>query len=127
MSFVIVLPNPFDPEGVDWIERTTDYKVSMAVATKEDILKIITEFYGFRSSVDAAHRDIESRSDINNLEQLVQLKSISDLESTDKHIVKAVEYLLQYAYSQRASEHIEPKRISLINVLLLNIFDKVRQ
>jgi general secretion pathway protein E len=61
--------------------------------------------------VDKAHKDIEARYDISNLEQLVKLKSITELESTDKHVVKAVEYLLQYAYSQRASDiHIEPKR-----------------
>lgn len=107
----VAMADPFDQETVDWLERTTSYKIDTVVSAKSDILRIITEFYGFRVSVDAAHKDIELRHDISNLEQLVQIRSISELESTDKHIVKAVEYLLHYAYSQRASDiHIEPKR-----------------
>jgi len=104
-KLTIATSDPFDQEAIDWLERTTGYEVRTVVSTKTDILRIITEFYGFRVSVDAAHKDIELRHDISNLEQLVQIKS------TDKHIVKAVEYLLHYAYSQRASDiHIEPKR-----------------
>jgi general secretion pathway protein E len=41
----------------------------------------------------------------------VKLKSGSDIESSDQHIVNAVDYLLQHAYDSRASDiHIEPKR-----------------
>jgi general secretion pathway protein E len=50
-------------------------------------------------------------SDLGNLEQLVQLKAMDELEATDKHVVNAVEYMLHYAFDQRASDiHIEPKR-----------------
>jgi general secretion pathway protein E len=112
-KLTIATSNPFDPEGVDEIERTTDYNVSLVVATKEDIVRIITEFFGFKTAIAAAHKDIDSRSDIGNLEQFVKLKSITDLDGTDQHIINAVEYLLHYAYSQRASDiHIEPKRNS---------------
>ncbi len=110
-KLTIATSNPFDPEGVDEIERTTDYDVSLVVATKDDIVRIITEFFGFKTAIAAAQKDIDSRSDIGNLEQFVKLKSITDLEATDQHIINAVEYLLHYAYSQRASDiHIEPKR-----------------
>ena len=110
-KLTVATSDPFDQEIVDWLERTTSYEIDTVISVKTDILRIITEFYGFRVSVDAAHKDIEFRHDISNLEQLVQIRSISELESTDKHIVKAVEYLLHYAYSQRASDiHIEPKR-----------------
>ncbi|MEE9524971.1 MAG: GspE/PulE family protein [Thermodesulfovibrionales bacterium] len=110
-NLTIATSNPFDPEGVDEIERTTDYDVSLVVATKDDIVRIITEFFGFKTAIAAAQKDIVSRSDIGNLEQFVKLKSITDLEATDQHIINAVEYLLHYAYSQRASDiHIEPKR-----------------
>jgi general secretion pathway protein E len=110
-KLTIATSNPFDPEGVDEIERTTDYNVSLVVATKDDIVRIITEFFGFKTAIAAAQKDIDSRSDIGNLEQFVKLKSITDLEATDQHIINAVEYLLHYAYSQRASDiHIEPKR-----------------
>ncbi len=110
-NLTIATSNPFDPEGIDGIERTTDYKISVVAATKEDIVKIITEFFGFKTAIAAAHKEMDVRNDIGNLEQYVKLKSITDLEANDKHIISAVEYLLHYAYSQRASDiHIEPKR-----------------
>jgi general secretion pathway protein E len=74
-------------------------------------MKIITEFYGFKSSIAAAHNELSSQIDLGNLEQYVKLKPITELGGTDQHIINAVEYLLHYAYAQRASDiHIEPKR-----------------
>jgi general secretion pathway protein E len=68
-------------------------------------------------------------SDLGNLEQYVRLKSITELEATDQHIVNAVEYLLHYAYSQRASDiHIEPKReFSLIRLRIDGILHDIHK
>jgi general secretion pathway protein E len=42
---------------------------------------------------------------------LVELGKASDPDANDQHIVKIVDWLLQYAYDQRASDiHIEPRR-----------------
>lgn len=110
-TLTVATANPFEREGMDGIERTTGYKVKMVVTTRAELIKIITEFYGFKSAIAAAHKDLDTRTDLANLEQYVRLKSITDLEATDEHIISAVEYLLRYAYSQRASDiHIEPKR-----------------
>ena len=110
-TLTVATSNPFEREGMDGIERTTGYKVKMVVTTKAELIKIITEFYGFKSAIAAAHKDLDTRTDLANLEQYVRLKSVTDLEATDEHIISAVEYLLRYAYSQRASDiHIEPKR-----------------
>ncbi len=57
-ELTIATANPFDREAIDWIERTTNYSVILVVSAKTDILKIITEFYGFRTSLDAAYKDI---------------------------------------------------------------------
>ncbi len=49
------------------------------------------------------------------MEQLVRLKSEKEIESSDQHIVNAVEFLLQHAYASRASDiHVEPKRDSSV-------------
>jgi general secretion pathway protein E len=106
----VALADPYNVEVVENIERM-GYKVSRVVAPKTDILKIITEFYGFRSSVTAAAREMTSEIDLGNLEQFVKMKSVTEIEATDKHIVNAVEFLFRYAFDQRASDiHIEPKR-----------------
>jgi general secretion pathway protein E len=106
----VAVADPFDIEVVESIGRM-GFKVSRVLAPKSDIVKIITEFYGFRSSVSAAAKEMTSEVDLGNLEQFVKMKAVSEIEATDKHIVNAVEFLFRYAFDQRASDiHIEPKR-----------------
>jgi len=109
-KLTLAVADPYNLEVIENIERM-GYKVSRVVTSKTDILKIITEFYGFRSSVTAAAKEISSDVDLGNLEQFVKMKAVSEIEATDKHIVNAVEYLFRYAFDQRASDiHVEPKR-----------------
>lgn len=107
----VATSNPFQMEGIDGIRHSTKYDIRIVLATPSDIKKIITEFYGFKYSVAAAHHELTSQVDLGNLEQYVKLKSMAELSATDQHVINAVEYLLHYAYAQRASDiHIEPKR-----------------
>jgi len=109
-TLTLAVADPYNIEVVENIERM-GYKVKRIVSPKTDLVKIITEFYGFRSSVTAAAREMTSEVDLGNLEQFVKMKSVSEIEATDKHIVNAVEFLFRYAFDQRASDiHIEPKR-----------------
>ncbi len=109
-SLTLAVADPYNLEVVESVERM-GYKVKLVVSPKTDILKIITEFYGFRSSVTAAAKEMSSEVDLGNLEQFVKMKSVTEIEATDKHIVNAVEFLFRYAFDQRASDiHIEPKR-----------------
>jgi len=128
-ALTVATADPFDREAVDWIERVSGYKVDIVVATKEDIMKIITEFFGFKSAITSADKEIGIRTDLGNLEQYIKLKSITELEATDQHIVNAVEYLLHYAYSSRASDiHIEPKReFSLIRFRIDGILHNIHK
>src|SRR5208337_1534979 len=49
-TLTLAVADPYNIEIVENIERM-GYKVKRVVSPKTDILKIITEFYGFRSSV----------------------------------------------------------------------------
>ncbi|MEN8262280.1 MAG: GspE/PulE family protein [Nitrospirota bacterium] len=110
-TLTIATSNPFEREGIDRIKQSKGYDIELVLSVRSDIMKIVTEFYGFKSSIDAAQSEMSSEIDLGNLEQYVKLKSIPELAATDQHIINAVEYLLHYAYSQRASDiHIEPKR-----------------
>lgn len=73
-TLTVATANPFEIEAIDRIGRITGYKV--VIATKADIMRIITEFYGFKSSVVSAHKEIDSKTDLGNLEQYIKLKSI---------------------------------------------------
>ena len=103
--------NPFDLELLFSLKRHAGMDIKPVVAPKGEIVRILTEFYGFRQSVQKAEKDLEPILNLGNLEQLVNLKSERELEASDSHVVKAVEYLLVYAYDQGSSDiHIEPKR-----------------
>ena len=108
---VIAICDPTDHHGIDELRRTRRIKVDRVMASRSDILKVLGEFFGFRASVIAAEADAKNGTDITNLEQHFQMRSPQDDEGTDKHVISAVDFLLQYAFDQRASDiHIEPKR-----------------
>jgi general secretion pathway protein E len=103
--------NPYDIEGLDSFRRLAGRDLELVVATEPDIIKAITEFYGLRHSVKRAERDLRGGIDLGNLEQLVRMKSETEIESSDQHVVNAVEFMLQHAFESRASDiHVEPKR-----------------
>ena len=103
----VAVVNPWDVEALDFVRRVSGLKVQPVVSTKTDILKIIREFHGFRTSVKAAERDLTTKIDLGNLEQYTDV----NIRYTDKHIINAVNLLFNYAFEQRASDtHIEPKR-----------------
>ena len=107
----VALANPYDMEGIDFFRRIAGRDAQFVVASEPDILKALTEFYGLRHSVKRAERDLNSGIDLGNLEQLVRMKSETEIESSDQHVVNAVEFMLQHAFESRASDiHIEPKR-----------------
>jgi general secretion pathway protein E len=50
-------------------------------------------------------------SAILNFEQLVELGKSGEVGADDRHVVHIVDWLLQYAFEQRASDiHLEPRR-----------------
>jgi general secretion pathway protein E len=107
----IATHRPLDRSGVESIERMVRKKVALVVASQTDVERLITEFYGFRQSVKRAEQQISTSFELGNLEQLVRMKSDAEIESSDQHVVHAVDYMFRYAFGQRASDiHIEPKR-----------------
>ncbi|HVS01902.1 MAG TPA: ATPase, T2SS/T4P/T4SS family [Thermoanaerobaculia bacterium] len=107
----VAVANPWDLEALDSYRRIAGRELNMVVAAEPEILKALTEFYGLRHSVKRAERDLSAGIDLGNLEQLVRMKSETEIESSDQHIVNAVEFMLQHAFDTRSSDiHIEPKR-----------------
>ena len=81
------------------------------MANPAEIRRYITEFYGVSKSIGIANRSDSEQNIINNFEQLTQLGAIGDLDADSHHIVHLVDWLLQFAFEQRASDiHIEPRR-----------------
>ena len=105
-------PHPFDLEVLDDISSASQMRVEMAISPKSDVIKLINEFFGFKTSIVAAQDQFGGPTvDLGNLEQYVRLRSADELPSNDQHIVNAVDHLFIYAFDQKASDiHIEPKR-----------------
>jgi general secretion pathway protein E len=110
-KLIVAVVNPFDRNAMDLYRPLVKQEIEIVVSSESDVMGVITEQYGFRTAVTKAERDLKSGFDLGNLEQYVKLKSGAEIESSDQHIVNAVDYLLQHAYDSRASDiHIEPKR-----------------
>ena len=115
-KLIVSMVNPFDTVAIDTFRQMVKQEIELVVASESDVMGVITEQYGFRASVTKAQRDLgRGAIDLSNLEQYVKLKSGSEIETSDAHIVNAVDFLLQHAYESRASDiHIEPKRDNAI-------------
>ncbi len=108
----VATAEPFDREWQDELERILRIRIHPVVANPLDILRYLAEFYNLARSVRHAidlHKSLPSG--ITNYEQLVQLGNRGSIDANDQSIVTIVDWLLQYAFEQRASDiHIEPRR-----------------
>jgi general secretion pathway protein E len=83
------------------------------VANPLDLDRYLAEFYAVSRSIAGASNDrsVSPVSGVGNLEQLVELGKTGELDANDQHVVRIVDWLLQYAFDQRASDiHLEPRR-----------------
>ena len=129
-KLVVAMVNPFDNQAIDSYRPMAKQEIEIVVSAESDVMGVITEQYGFRSAVTKAERDLTKGAiDLSNLEQYVKLKSGSEIESSDQHIVNAVDYLLQHAYDSRASDiHIEPKReMALIRFRIDGVLHEIQR
>jgi general secretion pathway protein E len=107
----IAVADPFNVRPIEDLQHALGIQIKKILASRSDILKILEEFFGFQASVRAAQVGMGLGSELSNLEQLFKMRSRDEIESSDQHIISAVEFLLKYAFDQRASDiHIEPKR-----------------
>ena len=109
----IASAEPFVHEWESEIAPIIKRKIKRVVANPLDIERYLREFYGVsRSIYKASMSKAAERSNIvENFEQLTQLGQMGEPDANDRHIVHLVDWLLQYAFEQRASDiHIEPRR-----------------
>ncbi|ABC81058.1 GspE/PulE family protein [Anaeromyxobacter dehalogenans] len=113
-SLVVAAANPFDRELLENLRGLTGAEVEPVLSSPSDIHRAIAEVYGFRQQISQARVELEGGGgapDVTNLEQFVNLSGIDALEASSEPVVAAVEYLLHYAFEQRASDiHLEPRR-----------------
>ena len=103
-----------EPTALDWlpdVQRLLRREIELVVSNPLDLHRYTMEFYGVTRSVRGAQADGDKATQAPTFEQLVELGRAGDVNADDHHIVNIVDWLLQYAYEQRASDiHLEPRR-----------------
>jgi general secretion pathway protein E len=110
-ALVVAAANPFDRELFENLRGLTGAAIEPVLSAPSDIHRAIAEVYGFRQQIRDAQTQLQAGVDVGNLEQFVNLTGLEALEASSEPVVAAVEYVLHYAFEQRASDiHIEPRR-----------------
>ncbi len=107
---VVACKQPFLSDWVPQLEHVSQRQVKRVFALPSDIERYMVEFYSLSRSISGAS-GMAGASSVTNFEQMLELGTLKDPEANDQHIVNIVDWLLQYAFDQRASDiHIEPRR-----------------
>jgi len=113
---VVASCEPYERTWEANLEHALRKRVLRVLADPRSLDRHREEFYAMAGSVRGARGAGRERSaaGVTNLEQMLQLGSMQkEPDANDQHIVNIVDWLLQYAFDQRASDiHIEPRRES---------------
>ncbi|MGU9858044.1 GspE/PulE family protein [Pseudomonas sp. LF245] len=107
-TVTIASAQPFVTSWEAGLAQVLKRSIKRVVANPQDIQRCISEFYRLAKSVSGADQKMTAPGPF----ELLNL-SASDQEpdANDAHIVNIFDWLLQYAFAQRASDiHIEPGR-----------------
>lgn len=106
----LLIFNPFLPELWKDMEHVIHLPYTVYIGSRTEIQRLIADFFQFRLAIQAAEQEFGSDSSLGNLEGRLTVGKSQDIHS-QKHIIKAVDYLFRSALQERASDiHIEPKR-----------------
>ncbi len=114
MQVVFATPEPFDTRWVADLGHILRRDIQRVVASPVDVGRYLAEWWSVQRSIQRAKDakgDLHDGRAILNFEQLVELGKTGDVGVDDRHVVHIVDWLLQYAFEQRASDiHLEPRR-----------------
>lgn len=110
-EIIVATAQPYSGGWEEQLAHIANKPVTKVFANPADIARYTVEFYALSRSVFGATGIAGNRSGATNFEQLLELGDLKDPEVNDQHVVNIVDWLLQYAFDQRASDiHIEPRR-----------------
>jgi len=110
---VIAVTDPYKLEWMQELDRIVNKPISTVLVNPGQLKSYLIEFYSVSRAMEGAGNKSSDDlpGNIQNLEQLIELGKTGSVDAEDQHIVSIVDWLLKYAFSQRASDiHIEPRR-----------------
>ncbi len=114
LEVVFATFEPFETGWVEELARLLQREIKRVLLEPAQLKRHALEFYSLAKSVKGARQEQnEAAPNAQNLEQLMELGRKGNLDANDQHVVSIVDWLLQYAFDQRASDiHLEPRRES---------------
>jgi general secretion pathway protein E len=110
---VFATAEPYEREWESELAHVLQRKIVRVISNPLDVERYQQEFFSVSHSIREVVKKnrLEMLGGLGNVEALVELGRAGKLDANDRHIVTIVDWLLQYAYQQRASDiHIEPRR-----------------
>ncbi|MBU6421387.1 MAG: type II/IV secretion system protein [Gammaproteobacteria bacterium] len=130
-EIVVATAEPYEREWEREISQIQRKKIRRVLVNPDEISRYLVEFYSISRSVIGAEAQnlVGAAPGIQNFEQLIELSRAGKLDANDQHVVSIVDWLLQYAFDQRASDiHIEPRReVGLIRLRIDGVLHQVYQ
>ncbi|MDR2690025.1 MAG: GspE/PulE family protein [Azoarcus sp.] len=108
---IIATAQPFERSWIPQVEHAAKQPIRLVFSNPEDIARYTVEFFSLAHSVRAAQSNGNAIQGA-TFEQLVELGSGDrQVDANDQGIIRLVDWLWQYAFTQRASDiHLEPRR-----------------
>ena len=108
-SVTVAVVDPADTRWVSGLEQVSKRRVQRVLAPPSEIHRHRKEFYSLSQSIGAAVKQGKAQR-LTDLEQLLDLSDARP-SADDQSIVEVVDWVLRYAFEQRASDiHVEPRR-----------------
>ena len=108
---VVATAQPYVTDWLNELSRILRKEVRLVMVSPSDINSYLVEFYTVSSSVLGASADDAHAPQAINSQQMLELGKAGSLDANDQHVVRIVDWLLQYAFDQRASDiHLEPRQ-----------------
>jgi general secretion pathway protein E len=109
----VATAQPFIRNWAQHLEATLrERKLNTVFVNPEHLRRYRIEFYNLSRSIAGARENSgQNLTGVTNFEQLLELGGKGDIEADNQHVVAIVDWILQYAFDQRASDiHLEPRR-----------------
>lgn len=108
----IATAEPFQTDWIPDLERILGMKIKLVMSNPLEISRYLPEIYNLAHSISSANTAKAGQIvGVQNFEQLIELGKDKNLDANEQHVVNIVDWLLKYAFEQRASDiHLEPRR-----------------
>ncbi|WP_347455220.1 GspE/PulE family protein [Acinetobacter thermotolerans] len=109
---LIATDQPYQTEWMASLQQNiSPRKIERVLLSPDQLQRYIVEYYQVSRAVSGSQRSSAYDRENKGVEALLQLGDTQNPDANDQHIVKLVDWVLQFAFEQGASDiHMEPRK-----------------